>query len=656
LATSREALRVPGEVAWRVPSLDVPPSASAVRVEDLLPHAAVRLFMDRAQAANPALRLCDENAAAVAQICRRLDGIPLALELAAARARALSPEQIAARLDRRFQLLTGGSRAALQRQQTLHAAVAWSYDLLTPPERELFHRLAVFAGEFDLDTVESVCADDLIEPSQILDLLAELLDKSLVSARPQGNIVRYRMLETLRAFAAEKLAAAGDEPRLRRRHLDHCLAATHDIATRLMTGGQQVAVLAAVDTEVDNLRAALAWALEHAPQDALRLAVALGNYWYHRGHWGEARDVMRRALDRGAAAPPQLRARGLWFLAVYAYRQSDYGEADLLSRQSLELHEQTGDFPGMTDPLNLRGLIAWERTDLSAARATHQQCLALCESLGNRRLILRSYGNLALVLADQGEYAAAVAMTSQSLQLAREIGNRWMEGLGIINLGRYALLQGDIDGSRTLLEQGLAVGRELRDRYTLAWGLNPLGEIARRRGLFDQARACFREALTACAQVGEKREQGRGLRGMARLAMDQGAWDEAERLFAESVRLLAGIGCRGDVAESFEALAQLAAIRLAAPGGVPNNAPPAASDSVQSAASTAAFRLGAAQAVRNALALPLPPLFHAEVAQTRAALTQRLGAADFEAIFSRGTALTLEQALAEAAPPQPSHA
>ena len=326
LATSREALGLAGETAWRVPSLTVPDVADtqhAPDVADVARYAAVRLFADRAAAVQPEFVLTDENAAAVAQICARLDGIPLAIELAAARVRVLPPRQLLERLDDRFRILTGGSRTALERHQTLRAAVDWSYDLLTEPERALFARLAVFAGGWTLEAAEQVGAGEGIESPEVLDLLTRLADQSLVVAQEQPDgTARYRLLESLRQYGRDKLAARAEAPAVRDRHLAHFLALA-ERADPGLYGPDAPAWIERLEVEHDNLRAALDWALGPAAGQGqaargLRLAGALEYFWFLRVHRREGLARLQQALAHTDDAPSAARAQALYSAGALA--------------------------------------------------------------------------------------------------------------------------------------------------------------------------------------------------------------------------------------------------------------------------------------------------------------------------------------------------
>ena len=350
LATSREALGIGGEWPWRVPSLSLPDPRGRLTLEQAAACEAVQLFVQRAQVVRPDFALSEHQVILAAQACRRLDGIPLAIELAAARLSALSLDQLAARLEDRFQLLTGGSRTALPRQQTLRATLDWSYDLLDEPERLLLRRLTVFAGGWTLEAAEAICAGEGIAPEAVLDLLAGLVNKSLVLLEEGRTGARYRLLETVRQYGREKLEAAGEAPRLRDSHLDWYLAFAEQAALRI-GGAEREVWLERLEVELENLRTALHWSsMEEGRQEAgLRLAAALEDFWYIRGYASEGRRWLEGLLERGGAAVPAgLRARAVEVLALLTYYQGDYAQAMRLFEAAHTLHSSEGNLASAT--------------------------------------------------------------------------------------------------------------------------------------------------------------------------------------------------------------------------------------------------------------------------------------------------------------------
>jgi non-specific serine/threonine protein kinase len=376
LATCREVLGCAGETGWRVPSLSLPDPLQVARVEDLSQCESAHLFCERAAAMQPAFVLTDRNAPAVAEICLRLDGLPLAIELAAARVKVFSAEQIAARLDDRFALLTGGARTALPRQKTLRGMIDWSYDLLSGPEQALMRRLSVFVGGWTFEAAAAICAGDPVGAGEILSLLGQLIDKSLVSAVEEDGAVRYQLLETIRQYADDKLEEAGEAERYRRGHLAFFLAFAEEAAPAL-EGAEQAIWLERLETEHDNLRMAQSCSLRKGfAESGLRLAAALGGFWAMRGYFAQGRGWLERALA-GVTAPvaadaatASARAKALLALAELARRQGDYNRVAQLIEESLAMYREQRDARGIADALDNLGEMAQVRPSRSAAPRT----------------------------------------------------------------------------------------------------------------------------------------------------------------------------------------------------------------------------------------------------------------------------------------------
>ncbi len=351
LATSREVFGIAGEDIYHVPSLAIP-SLETPNVQALTQYEAVRLFIDRAVTIQPDFAVTNQNAPAVAQICYHLDGIPLAIELAAARVNVLSVEQISERLVDCFRLLTGGSRTALPRHQTLRALIDWSYSLLSPAERILLERLSIFAGGWTLEAAESICAGDGIESFEVLDLLQNLLAKSLVFVgEGVDGRVRYRLLETIRQYAREKLVNSGQLTNFRNRHLDWFLDFVEQADPKLFSG-EQVAMLNRLDAEHDNFRAALAWSMETEIEKGLRLAAGLDRFWTFRGHWFEQRDWLMKLLAQpGANTPTRTRAKALILRGNIEARQGELVDAEKSYAESMQIYRQLGDENGIAEAL-----------------------------------------------------------------------------------------------------------------------------------------------------------------------------------------------------------------------------------------------------------------------------------------------------------------
>jgi predicted ATPase/DNA-binding CsgD family transcriptional regulator len=500
LATSREPLGGAGETTWRVPSLAVPPGSGTddLALEQLTAYEAVRLLVDRAVAALPGFAVTAENASALAEICRRLDGIPLAIELAAARVRAFSVEQIAARLDDRFGLLTAGQRTALPRQQTLRAAVDWSYTLLSEPERTLLRRLSVFGGGWTFEAAEAIAASDGIHTHAVLDLLPQLVDKSLVIAEEHRGAARYRLLETIRQYARDRLREAGEADRTRDRHLAYFLALAEESEPKLR-GPEDRRYVVRLEEEHANLRLALEWALTRSPggDTALRLSGALTWFWWLRSYHDEGRRWLARALaatpDRSAARMKALHSAG-WL----AHHQRHLDVARELLGESLLIARELNDRWTIALVLHHLGRVAYFDEDPATARSLGEDSLAAAEEVGDPWLIAWALHLLGLAAYIAAEYPKARAYYSRSLEIRRELGNQ--EGIGILLqlLGVVAVRQGDLGRAYELYREGVAVIHLVLG----PWGLRmPLAGFAHIAALRGEPRRAVRLGGAAAAQT-----------------------------------------------------------------------------------------------------------------------------------------------------------
>jgi predicted ATPase/class 3 adenylate cyclase len=483
LATSREPLGVPGETIWRVPSLSLPEREKVPSMEQLMQYEAIRLFVERVTAAQPAFTLNPENAAAVVGVCRRLDGIPLAIELAAARTRALSVGQIAARLDESFSLLTGGARTALPRQQTLRGTLDWSYDLLSRDERVLLRRLSVFAGGWTLEAAEAVCSYDGIEAQDVLDLLTQLVFKSLVVMDPQEGHVRYRLLETVREYSRGRLKESGEAAGPRQRHLRWYLRLAEGAEPELV-GADQKAWLDRLEVEHDNLRAALEWSKIGADNgDAgLRLAGALFQFWYVHGHFNEGRGWLESMLSGGGDASDPARAKAFVGTGSLAYHQGDYDGSTRSCMEALALFRKLGDLPGMGRALYFLGMAAEGQGDYARAKALLMESLALSRQAGHKRQMAMSSNSIGEVARCQGDYPAARAAYEESLALWREAEGQTGVVIALGNLGHVALHQGEHQQATTFFKEALGLARQLMFKLHIAEYLSGLGGVAAAQG------------------------------------------------------------------------------------------------------------------------------------------------------------------------------
>ncbi|MBA2364777.1 MAG: tetratricopeptide repeat protein, partial [Chloroflexia bacterium] len=482
LATSREALGASGELHWRVPSLAVPPAGTLPLADRLGEYGSVRLFVERAQHREPALDLSeDRDMQAVAEICRQLDGIPLAIELATARIPVLSVRQIAERLDDSLGLLTGGGRVAMPRHRTLRGALDWSYALLNEPERQLFAGLSVFAGGWTLEAAEPVgCAAAAGGPrsEDALELLSRLVDRSLVQVEVgQGPWIRYRLLESVRQYARERLEEGGGMEAARRAHARFFVVLAEEAEPEL-TGPQQAEWLARLEVEHDNARAALAQSLAVGEVEVgARLVAALWRFWWVHGHLSEGREWLGRVLASPCEIPDRVRARALRGASVLAWAQTDYEKAVPLMEQSIALFREVEDADGTANALSNLGTILSSRGDYEGARRRQEEGLDLNRALGNKRGLSLSLANLGDTASYLGDHQAARQYWEETLPLDRELGDLHGVAITVNNLGLLARDVGDLDQARARIDEAVGLFRPLSARSALAQALEGLADV-----------------------------------------------------------------------------------------------------------------------------------------------------------------------------------
>lgn len=538
LATSREALRIPGEVARPVPPLSLPDPEYPPTLEKLEGSEAARLFCERARAVSAGFVLGEEDAPALALLCRRLDGIPLALELAAARVGVLTIGQISARLEDRFGLLTRGGRTAPPRQQTLRATMDWSYELLSDEEKALFARLSVFAGGFSLDEAEEVCATEGIERWEVLDLLSSLVDKSLASSRERDGDLRYGMLHTVRRYAEEKLEASGEGPTFRGRHAEVFVRLAEEAEPPLRRAQEEALWLGRLETEHDNLRAALSFSLGDGDAGpGLRLAKALAEFWYLRGYLTEGRGWLEEALAKSAQESTRTRATVLRDLAWLAYLQGDLERAEEACDEGLRLEgvQSFRDAAEGSIAASLQailGMVAYiSRGDLERAETLLREALALSRRMGDVRGTALALSYLGNVASETGELERAGRLYEESLTLCRQLGDRRMLLRVVTNMAYAVMLQGELGRAAGLCEEAVAMAREQDNGSNLRAALDTLGWVALLRGEHERARVVHVENLKLCREVGDRLGIAYALYGLACVASTRGEAGRAARLW-----------------------------------------------------------------------------------------------------------------------------
>jgi predicted ATPase len=608
LVTSRTVLRVYGEQEYSVPPLARPDPKRLAPGDANLPqvlsqYAAVELFIQRALAASTGFAVTNANAPAVAEICARLDGLPLAIELAAARVKLLPPQALLARLasalGTRLQLLTGGARNLPPRQQTLRNAIAWSYDLLDGDEQRLFWRLSVFAGGFTLAAAEAVYsgaggpgADS--PPFDVLDGVASLLDKSLVGqAAPGGDAEpRLAMLETIREYGLERLAEHGEREAIQQAHAAYYLALAEEAEPHL-AGAEQAVWLARLKAEHDNLRAVLQGSLERgAIETAARLGGTVWRFWHISGYFQEGRAWLERALAEGAA------------------------------------HESSLPDAVRAKALNGAGVLAWAQGDYEQAASQFEASLRLVQELGDKEGLARLYNNLGALAMHRGDYAQAISLLEASLALRREQGNTWGVSICLNNLGAAAGRQGDLVRAQGYYLESLALARQLGNKTMVATLLGNLGDVADGQGDDAQASTFYQQSLDLRQELDDKAGIAHSFAALGRLALRQGDIAQACAHYAESLALHQELGDKEYIAKCLEGFAMILC--------------------AQEQAAPAARLWGAAEALRESIDAPLPPEEHAAYGRAVAAVRGQLGEPAFAAAWRAGCMLTLAQATGEA--------
>ncbi len=646
LVTSRAALHLSGEQEFPVPPLALPDLTHLPEPQALAQLAAVRLFVLRAQAFQLTFELTAANARTIADICVRLDGLPLAIELAAARIKLLPPHTLLKRLEYRLSVLTGGSRNLPTRQQTLRNTLQWSYDLLSQEEQRLFRWLSIFVGGCSLEAAEAVCKGsqgDGNQASSVLDTVASLLDKSLVQQTEQeGNEPRLVMLETIREFGLECLAMSGELEATRREHAAYYLVLAEEAEPKL-EGPQQAVWLQRLEQEHDNLRAAMGWSLERGESGqgmemALRLGGALRGFWRAHGHLSEGRIFLERALAGSGGAAAFVRAKALGAAADVALNQGDFERGEVLCRESLALCQELGDTRGIAFSLLRLGWAVWNRGNSAAARPLLEEALALQRQVDSKWHVAESLFYLALLAGCQGEYSRGRAMIEEGLALLRAIGDKRGVAWSLLLLaGILFSFQGDQATVRPLLEEGLELCRALREKGCIAHALGVLGQVTLDQGDATTARRLSEESLAIYREIGDSWGMIQSLCLLAQVEAHQGEYLTARTRYEESLALCRKTGDKWSSVSCLEGLASVVA--------------------AQGEPAWAARLWGAAESVRAVIgALPQQgglfwmaplPVVRASSERALAAARAHLGKEAFATVLAEGGAMTPEQVLTE---------
>ena len=565
VATSRSPLGIFGEQVYVVPTLSVPEAREARDAASVSGSEAIRLFVARAGLVQPQFTMTDRNAPVIAEICRRLDGIPLAIELAAARVRMLTVEQIAARLEDRLRLLTGGSRTSLERHQTLRAAMDWSYEHLRPEEQRLLRGLSVFSGGWTLEAAHQICGGERGEP-EILDLISQLVDQSLVlTERTRDEEYRYRLLETMREYAREKLIEAGEADDRRLRHVDHFVGVA-EASEQGLYGPEQTQWLRKLESDHQNLAGALA-ACETVSDGAtkgLRLSGALRRYWFIHAHFTEGRSALAAALARrGAEEATEARAKALAAAAALALFQDEYAEAEARSNEALSIFRDLGltERYGLT--LGILGNIALSRNDPARARDYFSESEAILRETGSAASAARGLINLGGASVLLGDYAAARVQLEGSLRGCRELGDKSGEATALHNLGELHELLGNYTIAMDHYRMSLEIARGMEDRRNQAFCLHGIGALSLKEGADRAAAAHLAECLALAGEIGEKRIAVSVIEAAGQLAERGGSARNAARLFSAAEAIREAIGAPRPKAERDELDASVARTKSA---------------------------------------------------------------------------------------------
>jgi predicted ATPase/Tfp pilus assembly protein PilF len=545
IATSREALVCAGEQAYRIPPLAHPDLNCNDTPEQLAQYESVRLFIERALAVNPKFRVTNDNAPALAEICSRLDGIPLAIELAAARTKILSVEKIYERLDDRFNLLTGGKRTALPRQQTLRALIDWSYDLLTEEEKILWGRLSVFSGGWTLEAAEEVCEDEVTGKNKIVDLLSQLTEKSIVIYDESKE--RYKMLESMKQYGIEKLS---DKNGMFLRHLNYYLELSENAEPEL-NGNDPKLWLDILEADHSNFISAIDWSTnnENTEKGAL-VAAALGGFWSTKGHYSTGIRLNENIIQSPGAIDKSVKGKLLSSIGVFKFSQGDYEQAKKYSKESLAIRREIGDNSGIAVSIENLGKATALQGDSGQGRKYFEESLAIRKEIGDNNGIADSLHSLGTLSANQGDYEQAKKYYEESLIIKQEIGDKNGIAGTLNNLGSLSSYQGEYEQAMKYFEKSLAIRKEIGDKNGIADTMFNLGTIAIHQGDYEQAKKYLEENVIIKIEINDKHGIAATMNHLGVASFNQGDFEQAKKYHEESLAIRKEIGYKSGIADS----------------------------------------------------------------------------------------------------------
>ena len=556
IATSREALNCKGEQTYRIMPLTQPDPNHKNTPEQLTQYESVRLFIERALAVNPKFRVTNENAAALAEVCFRLDGIPLALELAATRTKILSIEKIHERLDNRFNLLTGGKRTALPRQQTLRALIDWSYDLLSENEKILWSRLSVFTGGWTLDAAEEICSDETISKNDILDLLSQLTEKSVIIYDDKKD--RYRILESLKQYGIEKLS---DGNEIFIKHLNYFLELSEKAKPELL-GENTKFWMHKIEADHSNFISAIEWSVRNVNKEkGMNTASALGRFWNITGQYSTGIRLIEIILESAGTSGISSKINVLKWIGSFKSFQGDYEQAKKYYEESLVICKEIGDKSGIAGSLHNQGNVALSQGDYEKAKKYYEESLAIYKEIGDKTGIASPIFSLGYLALNQGDYEQAKKYFEESLIIKKEIGNKDGISRAIVNLGNVAYYKGDYELAKKYYKECLHICKEIGFKIGIAASISNLGNVASNQGDYEQAKKYFEESLYIRKEIGSKNGIAESINNLGNVAYDQGDYKLAKKLFKESLSIYKEIGYKIGMADSINYLGN-AAYRL----------------------------------------------------------------------------------------------